>query len=137
MQKVILRPHHINCIFFFEGKGYSEEFVSNMRNVINILTNNNVIIKFQTNCDDICAKCPKKINNLCIDYDHIDLLDKLTIKNYNLDLNKEYLFKDLIELFYKNFSSDKFQKICNSCEWYKSGVCSISKIEENKKKFKY
>ncbi len=133
MQKIFLRPHHINCIFFFEGKGYSSEFVDNMKNIISNLDKN--IIQFQTSCDCLCLKCPRKINNLCENEEHIQLLDKLTLENYNLDLNREYVFQTIINSFYKNFDVDKFEKICGSCEWYKNGTCSVKKIEENKKKF--
>ncbi|MDD2839499.1 MAG: DUF1284 domain-containing protein [Rickettsiales bacterium] len=134
MQKIILRPHHINCIFFFEGKGYSEEFIKNMTDIISNLNEN--IIKFQFDCDCLCSKCPNKVNSLCKDEEHIKLLDRLTIENYNLDLNKQYCFDELINYFYRNFDTEKFKKICNSCEWYKNGVCSVEKININKKKYK-
>ena len=38
-----LRPHHLLCILFFEGKGYNKEFTLNMQNIINNLSHNTKI----------------------------------------------------------------------------------------------
>ena len=136
MNLIFLRPHHINCIFFFEGKGYDERFTKNMKNVINRIISNKSYIKFTKHCDCLCSKCPNRINNVCNTENHIKMLDELTIKNYNVDFDKIYSFNDLFNEFYKNFDKDKFLNICNSCEWYKEGVCGIDKIGNNINKYK-
>ena len=129
MDYIFLRPHHINCIYFFEGLGYDEKFTQNMKNIIDKLSKNKLSVKFVKNCDCLCKYCPNKINNCCKTEEHIKQLDELTITNYNLDLNKIYSFQEIYDNYYKNFDKIKFLNICQSCEWFKSGVCSMEKIK--------
>ena len=113
--------------------GYDEKFTQNMKNIIEKLLKNKLSIKFVKNCDCLCKYCPNKIDNSCKTEEHIKQLDELTITNYNLDLNKIYSFQEIYDNYYKNFDKMKFLNICQSCEWFKSGVCSIEKIRKNKK----
>ena len=131
MDYIFLRPHHINCIYFFEGLGYDEKFTQNMKNIIDKLSKNKLSLKFVKNCDCLCKYCPNKIDNSCKTEEHIKQLDELTIINYNLDLNKIYSFQEIYDNYYKNFDKMKFLNICQSCEWFKSGVCSMEKIKRN------
>ena len=102
-----LRPHHINCIFFYIGKGYSEDFVKNMTKIIFLLQKDkNNKIKFITSCDDLCKHCPNKINNICYYNDNVNKLDQSCIK------------------------------ICQNCEWFTTGICSKNKIIDCKNRFK-
>ena len=39
-EPVVLRPHHSLCIQFFEGKGYSPQFVDGMTKTIKMLEQN-------------------------------------------------------------------------------------------------
>lgn len=34
MSEFLIRPHHMLCLQFFEGKGYSSEFKEAMENII-------------------------------------------------------------------------------------------------------
>jgi len=34
---LLLRPHHINCIFFYKGIGYSKDFIEGMDNILNLV----------------------------------------------------------------------------------------------------
>lgn len=65
LKKLTIRPHHLLCMQGYQGKGYSEDFVSNMDKVVNFLRSEpNAEVKLLTDCDDICSACPncKKIN---------------------------------------------------------------------------
>ena len=134
---IYLRPHHINCIYFFVGKGYDEAFVSNMNKTIDTLNKNKSTqnIKFVCNCDFLCKKCPNKKNKNCITKEHVLDLDGKTIREYKLNLNKLYSFEEIIEKYYLNYDATKFTNICESCEWYKNGTCSTNKIKAMIKKF--
>lgn len=134
---IYLRPHHINCIYFFIGKGYDESFIHNMNKVIYILNKNRneKNIKFVCNCDFICKKCPNKKHRNCIDKQHVLNLDRRTIIEYELDLNKLYSFDEIINKYYLNYSAEKFTNICKTCEWYKNNTCSVDKIDNMIKKF--
>ncbi|HIH43678.1 MAG TPA: DUF1284 domain-containing protein [Candidatus Methanoperedenaceae archaeon] len=48
-----LRGHHLICLNFFRGEGYSKEFIANIRTV---LKDGNVEVV--QGPDDVCAVCP-------------------------------------------------------------------------------
>lgn len=130
---LIIRPHHINCLFFFKGLGYNYDFTSNMNNIKNtLIKDNNVKIKLVSQCDMICSHCPSKSLGVCLFEDKVRLLDNNTLKEYKLNINTEYDFSYIIENIYKKYDYKKFFNICNTCEWFKKGVCSINIIPEQK-----
>jgi hypothetical protein len=51
-----LRGHHLVCLHFFRGEGYTEEFVENLKGVVRSAQNG----KIEVHCgaDDICVRCP-------------------------------------------------------------------------------
>ena len=123
MKVIKLRPHHINCIYFFIGLGYNEEFVENMKNVIKRLkTDKDIKIQFTTETDKLCCCCPNKIKNLCNTEEKVKQFDHLTIKYYNIELNKLYDYT-FLEDIYKHFNYETLKNICGCCEWYKQGIC--------------
>lgn len=128
---LLLRPHHINCIFFYKGLGYSENFNKGMNNIINLLKNNpNTKIKLIIKCDNLCDNCPnRQLTGVCITEEKINKLDLDTLQTYNLEENKEYSFRRIIQTIYKNFDKNNFNSICKSCNWYKEGVCNENIIE--------
>ncbi|MGL5085380.1 MAG: DUF1284 domain-containing protein [Clostridium sp.] len=131
---IMLRAHHINCLFFYRGIGYNESFTNNMNKTKDIFIKNPAtIFQLTTECDTLCSKCPNKSSlNLCNSNDKILELDNKTLKSYNLEINKLYDFQFIIENIYKNFNSNKFKDICKSCDWYQKGTCSCNLINEQK-----
>lgn len=51
--KAKLRGHHLICLNFFRGEGYSEEFIKNIYEVIK-----KEKVEIIAGPDDVCAKCP-------------------------------------------------------------------------------
>lgn len=47
---------------FFEGKGYSDEFVCGMAKIVSVLENNNANLTLTGGCDEICSSCPNRDN---------------------------------------------------------------------------
>lgn len=128
---MIIRPHHINCLFFFKGLGYNYDFTSNMNNIKNtLIKDSNIKIKLVSHCDIICNHCPSKSSDICLFHDKVTLLDYNTLNEYHLNINTEYDFSYIIENIYKKYDYKKFFNICNTCEWFKKGVCSINIIPE-------
>lgn len=132
---LLLRPHHINCIFFYKGLGYDEEFVEGMNNIIYLLNKTpSTKVKLITKCDDLCFNCPnKQSDNICLADKKVKELDFNTLKLYGLKENNEYVFNEIINTIYKNFDKNKFHKICSSCNWYKSDTCCETIILEQSK----
>ena len=56
-----LRGHHLICLNFFKGEGYSREF---SENIWGILENEKIQVVF--GADDVCIKCPYLKNGLCV-----------------------------------------------------------------------
>ena len=44
MSKFLIRPHHLLCMRYFQGCGYSDEFTENMRYVISNLKNGSEVL---------------------------------------------------------------------------------------------
>jgi len=51
-----LRGHHLVCLHFFNGEGYNEMFIDNLRAVLNSAKDGEVEVS--RGADDICRKCP-------------------------------------------------------------------------------
>lgn len=64
MSKFLIRPHHLLCMRYFQGCGYSDEFTENMRYVISNLKNGSEVL-LTRGCDDICRKCPNN-RKICV-----------------------------------------------------------------------
>lgn len=121
-----LRPHHINCLYFYKGYGYDEEFVKNMNEIASYFNNNNdEKIKLVDRCDDVCRACPNKKEGRCETFEKVKQLDKNTLKEYNLKIGQLYSISDIKKNIYENFSKDKFLRICKDCSWHKEGVCIV------------
>ena len=61
---MIIRAHHLLCMRYFEGRGYSEEFVSNFYKIIDEF-GSNPVIQVVNYPEVICGKCPYNINSMC------------------------------------------------------------------------
>lgn len=132
-----LRPHHINCLFFYRGMGYSEAFVEKMNAVEKaLLRDHNTQIELISGCDVLCESCPhQEDHHRCKSDDKVLKLDANILGAYKLEVHTPYTFEFIKENIYKHFNSQKFESICSACEWYKQGVCSTEHIEKQKQKF--
>ncbi len=113
-----LRPHHLICILFFKGKGYSKEFTQNMESIIKHIKNNSKI-KIVIGSDDICNKCPNKIGNYCKDNIKVTDFDKKTLSLCEINnIENEFIYSNLkSEILNKIIFPGKRVEICNNCQW--------------------
>ncbi len=65
--KAKLRGHHLICLNFFRGEGYSEDFI---RNIYSVVGKENVEIV--AGPDEVCARCPYLKDNKCSNGDYTD-----------------------------------------------------------------
>lgn len=65
--KAKLRGHHLICLNFFRGEGYSEEFI---KNIYSVVGKENVEIV--AGPDEVCARCPYLNDNKCSNGDYTD-----------------------------------------------------------------
>jgi hypothetical protein len=66
-RKALLRGHHLICLNFFRGEGYSEEFIENLYEVIKIEK-----LEIIKGADDVCRKCPYLKDGKCRSSDYTD-----------------------------------------------------------------
>lgn len=123
-----LRPHHLLCIKFYQGKGYSEDFTNNMNYILKKLnSNDNLYITLIDQCDDICTACPHKTSMAeCDTFNKVNSLDKLVVKTFDLTLNKTYSYKDLKSIIDTNLTPKNHKEICKDCEWFELGLCKLN-----------
>ncbi len=65
--KAKLRGHHLICLNFFRGEGYSDDFIENIYSVIR-----KERIEIVTGADEVCARCPYLKNNRCSSSEYTD-----------------------------------------------------------------
>lgn len=131
-----LRPHHINCIFFYRGLGYDEKFTKNMNNITSLLKiKSDTEIKLINKCDDLCMACPNNKKCICESEAHVRSFDKKTLKVYQLKTGAVYTFDEIVKKIYTDFDYNKLISICGDCEWFKQGVCSKEIINQQEQKW--
>lgn len=133
-----LRPHHINCLFFYRGMGYSEAFIERMSQIEKeLLLKPYTEIELVVGCDVVCECCPnKQIDHTCKSNEKVLKLDENTLFYHELEIGRGYNFEFIKKHIYENFDTYKFEAICKECEWYRQGVCGIEHIESQKDRFK-
>ena len=114
-----LRPHHSLCIQNFHGLGYSEDFVSNMKYIINILERDNPHVRLVVSTDILCRACPNNHESVCTSCRHVALLDKRLLRICSFYENQVLLYSTLKQAA-KNVlqNSKKFSYVCHDCSWY-------------------
>ncbi len=58
--KARLRGHHLICLNFFRGEGYSEDFIDNIYSILK-----KEEVEVVDGPDDVCSKCPHLENGKC------------------------------------------------------------------------
>lgn len=130
MNDITLRVHHIVCMQSFIGKGYSEKFVHNFRNILQFLKANPLhkCITLVNYCDDLCKYCPSKLpNNNCRDEHFIQYLDTSYQNILQINYEIKYSFNEINNILKYNLNINKFNTICNNCQWF----CICNKLIKN------
>ncbi len=110
-----IRGHHLLCLQFFEGKGYSERFVNNMKNVVKRLRRGERI-KIVRGKDDICSFCPHLNNGECTLDEKVYKKDKSVLKLFHLNSGDIVSWDRVVDIF-KSLSKKDFLNICKECLW--------------------
>ncbi len=122
MSKIKLRPHHLLCISFFEGKGYSDDFTRNMSSVIEMLERENPEILLECGADIICGSCPNNRGGVCEAAEKVSLYDSAVLNLCGLKEEDVMNWKDLHTLAERNIiNTGKLKDVCGSCQWF--GIC--------------
>ena len=120
-----LRAHHGLCLYFYHGKGYSNEFVKNMNKIKEDLEKD-PLITIINSCDDICARCPNNLNNKCSSLEKVNRYDSKVLNECKIEPNSVMRYSRFNKLVCDNILEEgKRENICGDCEW--SQICIYNK----------
>ncbi|GFZ33579.1 hypothetical protein CSC2_41050 [Clostridium zeae] len=116
---IYLRPHHGLCIHHFIGKGYSDDFIYNMKNIINILEDNsNPKIMLVSGGDEICSFCPNNRNGSCLSGQKPDYYDIVCLELCDLNFGDTLYWQDFKKRIQTSIlEPKKLNQVCINCEW--------------------
>lgn len=120
------RAHHFLCAYCFQGAGYSKKFIRNFSAILAKLNgpdgdNQTIIVSPHT--DDICAPCPHKRDLACESEEKVKRLDAAHSEVFGLTANATINWTMFKQSLAEKLTIDKFNKICDGCEWKASGIC--------------
>lgn len=117
-----VRPHHMLCLQFFEGKGYSEEFVENMMRVKQRLEQENPMVNIVEGIDDICVNCPNCNGKKCKDEESVQEHDLRVYAQVREEIGNCASWKEISNVIQKNIiGPEKVREVCVRCQW--SEIC--------------
>lgn len=126
-----LRGHHLICLHFLRGEGYSWEFINNLEDVVRRATEGEEI-EVVEGADDICRVCPKLQGEKCIAEPGVDAeireMDAEAVVYLGVEVGSKVLWQD-IKAKVMAMSKEWLAAFCEGCEW--GEVCA-----EKKKAFK-
>ena len=119
MSNYKLRPHHGLCTAFFEGKGYSGDFVRNMADVIEMLERVDPKIILTVGEDMICANCPNNGTHSCESTDKVARYDNAVLEICGLSAGDVIQWSDFRDtVFIKIISAGRLPEVCGDCQWF-------------------
>ena len=119
MRVINLRAHHGMCMYFFQGKGYSGDFVENMGAMKEILEEN-PLIRLLEGHDDVCAACPNKQTESCTE--KAFRYDREVLRRCGLSVGDTLPYRDFSENVIETILRPGLRaEICGDCQW--SGLC--------------
>lgn len=135
-ESVILRAHHGMCFYFFQGKGYSDDFTKNMSELKSFLDTIDPYVKVVAHDDAVCKNCPnlrRNTNNqesdefMCISADKVSGYDRAVLEALNLKENTVLKYSEFSKMVQENIIKKGFRtKICGDCMW--NSICICDKI---------
>ena len=123
MSSFKLRPHHGLCIQFFEGKGYSSEFIQHMTKMISILHESNPDIILTVGTDNICSHCPHNKENFCESAEKVQRFDEAVLQYCNLAQGSQLRWNDFQAIVKESIlHQGLLTHVCGDCQWFE--ICS-------------
>lgn len=116
-----IRPHHMLCLQFFEGKGYNDRFTENMSQVKTYLDNENPPVQIVQGADDICKGCPHRRGDICKDEQVIREHDKRVYEQVCRLGTRAYWNDIKEEIENQIINPKKVKQVCVKCKW--SDIC--------------
>lgn len=109
------------CLAFFQGKGYSGEFVTNMAEMKAVLEEN-PSVRLRAETDEICAACPHNLGGCCESGEKVIRYDREVLRRCGLREGTVLPYRDFEALVRRRIlETGQREEICGGCQW--SGLC--------------
>lgn len=111
-----IRAHHLLCIQGFQGYGYNQGFVDNMKEVIKSISSNpDLEVEIIDECDVICSFCPYNEGGVCqkSSDQKVKDMDMYILRRLGLRKGANGRAKDILH-YVRGLN---IQDICSDCEW--------------------
>ncbi|MCG0275477.1 MAG: DUF1284 domain-containing protein [Thermosediminibacteraceae bacterium] len=117
------RGHHLVCLHFFQGEGYSREFVNNLKKLVDRASSGEEI-EVVDGPDDVCRVCPYLSGNRCAHKEGADeeirQLDRDALNFLKVSSGQKVRWLELKEKI-KSAPEEWFSSFCKGCDW--KSVC--------------
>ena len=114
-----IRAHHGMCLTFFQGKGYSGDFVENM-GAMKALLEQNPQIRLLDGYDDVCAACPNKRTETCAE--KASRYDREVLRRCGLSVGERLPYREFSQKVIETILRPGIRpEICGDCQW--SSLC--------------
>ncbi len=118
--QINLRPHHGMCLYFFEGKGYSDGFTKHMAQVKAWLEEPEAehMITIVNRADEICSACPHNIGGVCETIEKVDRYDGGVLYYTGIKPGDTMTFGEFSRKVQEKIINPGYGKrICGDCGW--------------------
>ncbi len=124
-----IRPHHGMCLYFFEGKGYSDGFTAHMAEVKGWLLEEQGPASLQLvgETDEICSACPHNKSGRCESAEKVDRYDNGVLQYTGLREGQKMTFQEFERTVEEKILNPGYGKaICGDCQWRE--ICHKSPV---------
>lgn len=113
-----IRPHHLLCLSFFEGKGYSPAFVEHTAALLRDLQRGG-FATITEGADAVCRHCPHNQNGVCRTQDKVRRYDHAVLTRCELRPGQTYPWAELTRRAADAIiRPGQLPAICGDCEWH-------------------
>ncbi len=122
-----IRAHNLLCIQGFVGKGYSPEFVANMKSIVGGL-GGRTEVTVVAEPDSLCSACPNLKTSGCALHGEgtekgIVKQDKDVLRRLGLSDGQTVTWGGILERIRAQVAPDDLDDICGACPWLPLGHC--------------
>lgn len=125
------RGHHLVCLHFFAGEGYSREFIDNLRYLLQSAGRGGEIMVVE-GADDVCRACPHLMENCCAHKPdserEVRRLDELALNLLSVDTGQKVKWQE-ISLKVLKAPARWFFLYCCGCDW--ESLCRRERIQKS------
>lgn len=118
MSSFNVRAHHGLCVTFFEGKGYSDSFTTNMAEK-KALLEKDPIVTIVDHADEICEACPHNNGGVCSSLGKVAKYDSAVLERCGIESGTKLHWSDFVKLVSERIiGAKKLYEVCGDCQWY-------------------